>query len=67
MHKEQTWDVWQIGGCAQQHMEYAAAYKHMYTWEVGMHRILNLTLFCICQSHLLPIYMARSDLTDLMW
>ena len=22
----------------------------MYMWGVGMHRILNLTMFCICQS-----------------
>ena len=32
-----------------------------------MHRILNLTLFCICYRHLLPLYMARSELTDQLY
>ena len=41
----------------------AAAYIYVYmgSWDSHDYQFDSV---CICQSHLLPIYMARSDLTD---
>ena len=66
-HKKQSWGVSilenvhsSIGLCS-----CIYTYVYMGSWDVQDSQFGSL--FCICQSHLLPIYMARSDLTDEIW